>query len=76
MADGFVCGARGSGDSAMASELDRQVADYKRRADAEALDNFTRADALWLLNELIYERDLREARLVKRARKFREKSKP
>lgn len=37
------------------TELDRQVADYKRRADAG--ESISQADAVWLLNELIYERD-------------------
>lgn len=42
------------------TELDRQLADYKRKADRRELADFSRADALWLLNELIYERDAAE----------------
>jgi hypothetical protein len=36
-------------------ELDRQIDDYKRRADRG--DYIRRDEAVWLLNELIYERE-------------------
>jgi hypothetical protein len=36
-------------------ELDRQVQEYKDRCDRG--EQVSRADAIWLLNELIYERD-------------------
>lgn len=38
-------------------ELDRQVADYKRRCDAG--ETVSASDLRWLLNELVYERDHR-----------------
>lgn len=42
------------------TELDRQIADYKAACDAGR--HVSPSDAVWLLNELIYERDLATAK--------------